>query len=103
MLRMYLVALLGLSLVVAKGDEPKPQWQRLLSGADARKAADLARQIEELETADRYAEAIRLREELLALRTRLQGADHWETVSEKWDLALRRKVAALPEEKRVGW
>jgi len=107
---MLLVALLGLSLVVvAQGDDPKPKtdakppWQWLLTGADARKAADLETRIAELEAADNYAEAIRRREELLALRMRGQGAEHWQTVDEKWNLAATTKVAALPPEKRAGW
>ena len=110
MSRMLAVAFLGLPLtVVATSDDskskidPKPQWQRLLTDADARKAADLEKRIGELEAADKYAETIRLIEELLALRTRLQGADHWETVNQKWELAAVKKVAALPEEKRAGW
>jgi len=110
MLRMLLVALLGLSLtVVVRADDPKPktdpkpQWQRLLTGDDARKAADLEKRAEELEKADRYAEAIMTAEELLALRTKVQGADHWETVDQKWELAALKQVAALSEEKRLGW
>jgi tetratricopeptide (TPR) repeat protein len=110
MRRMHLVALLGLSLAaIAPGDEsnpgtePKPPWQRLLTGDDARKAADLDQRIADREAADKYAEAIRLREELLALRTRVQGAGHWQTVDEKWDLTAATRVAALPAEKRAGW
>jgi len=110
MVRMLLVFWLGLSLaVMARGDDPKPKtdpkppWQRLLTGADARKAADLDKRIVELEAVDHYAEAIRLREELLALRTQEQGAEHWQTVNAKWALVATTKVAALPEEKRAGW
>ena len=110
MLRMHLVVLLGLSLVMAAvGDElkpktePKPPWQRLLTGGDARMAANLDKRIGELEEANNYTEAIRRREELLALRTRVQGADHWETVNEKWALAATTKIAALSAEKRAGW
>jgi len=104
MLRMLLVALLGLSLaVVAQADDPKPQRQRLLTEDDARKAADLGKRSAELENADRYAEVIVAAEELLALRTKVQGADHWETVSQKWRLGALKKVAALPDEKRLGW
>jgi tetratricopeptide (TPR) repeat protein len=110
MVRMFLVALLGLSLVViALGDdpkpgtEPKPPWQRLLTGADARQAADLEKRIAEREAGGSYAEATRLREELLALRTREQGADHWQTVEQKWALAATTKVATLGEEKRAAW
>jgi tetratricopeptide (TPR) repeat protein len=104
MLRMLLVGWLGLALaVVARSGDPKPQWQRLLTGADARKAADLEKRIAEREAADNYAEAIRLREELLALRTREQGAEHWQTVDARWVLTATKKVATLPPEKRAGW
>jgi tetratricopeptide (TPR) repeat protein len=104
MLRMLAVALLGLALaVVAQADDAKPPWQRLLTGDDARKAADLEKRVVELEAADNYAEAIRRHEELLALRTRVQGADHWQTVNQKWYLTATTKVAALTAEKRAGW
>jgi len=110
MLRILVVTLVGLALaVVAQGDDPKPRtdpkppWQRLLTGANAQKAADLKTRIAELEAADNYAEALRQREELLALRTREQGAEHWQTVNEKWALTATNKVAALPKEKRAGW
>ncbi len=110
MSRTLLVALLGLSpVVLALGDEPKqgagpkPPWQRLLTGADAQKAADLEKRIAELEAADNDKAVIRAREELLALRMREQGAEHWQTVDQKWALATATKVAALAEEKRAGW
>ncbi len=104
MLRMLLVSLLAFSVaVVAQGDDPKPQWQRVLTGDDGRKAADLEKRIAEVEAADNYAEAIRQREELLALRTRVQGAEHWQTVNAIWALTATTKVAALAEAKRAGW
>jgi tetratricopeptide (TPR) repeat protein len=110
MLRMLLVALLGLPpTVVAWADDPKPkadpkpQWQRLLTGDDAKKAAELQKQVDELDAADKHEEAIRAAEELLTLRTRAQGADHWETALLKWRLTAMKKVAALPDEKRLGW
>jgi tetratricopeptide (TPR) repeat protein len=104
MLRMLIVAVLGLSLLeVAFADEPKPQWQRMLTGDDAKKADELQKRIAELEAADKYAAAIQPREELLALRKKLQGDDHWETLIEKWTLVALKKVAALPEEKRSVW
>jgi hypothetical protein len=75
---MLLVTWLGLSLTVgvqADNSKPeaelKPQWQRLLTGADARKATELEKRIAEFENTDRYAEAIRTGEELLALRTKV--------------------------------
>src|SRR5947209_6450215 len=108
MLRMLLGTLLGLSLtVMARADEAKadvkPQWQRLLTADDAKRAAELANRVGELMHSDRCAEAVKAEEELLALRERVQGTDHWQTVSEKWALAMFRQVAALPEQKRLGW
>ena len=103
MVRMRLLAWLGLSLpLVALAADSKPPWQRLLGGDDAKKAAGLQGRIEKMEAADQYAEAIERKEELLALRTRVQGADHWETANEKWALTALKKVAALPAEKRAG-
>jgi tetratricopeptide (TPR) repeat protein len=103
-----LMAALSLA-VVATSDEPKsptnakPQWQRLVTGADADKVAELDKRLLELEAADNYAEAIRVAEELLTLLTRLQGSDHWHTVNVKWHLIAAKKVAVLPKEKRAGW
>ena len=47
--------------------EPKPQWQRMLTGDDAKKAAELAKRVAKSELADKYEEAIRLQKELLEL------------------------------------
>ena len=104
MVRMRLLALLGLSLaLVALAADSKPPWQRLLTGDDTKKAAGLQQRIKELETAGQYTDAIKLSEELLALRTKVQGAEHWETINQKWALTAVKKVAALPAEKRAGW
>ncbi len=104
MLRILLPGLLALSLAaLGWADDPKPPWQRLLTGADAKKAADLGTRIAEAENADRYADALAATEELLALRTQAQGADHWQTAEVKWALVTLQKVAALPPEKRLGW
>src|SRR3954462_4787099 len=86
-------------------DEPttKPQSQRMLAGADAKLAEELTDKSDAAARADKYDDVIKLCEELLALRTRVQGADHWETIDEKWTLDAARKVAPLPAEKRAGW
>jgi hypothetical protein len=104
MLRMITVSLLAASLaLVACADDPKPPWQRLLTGDDAKKAKELEKHSAELEAADNYAEAIRVGEELLALRTVRQGADHWQTKDQRSDVEAMKKVAALPKEQRAGW
>jgi tetratricopeptide (TPR) repeat protein len=95
--------LCGVVTAAAGSDAPKPPWQRLLTGDDAKKATGLQQRIEELENGDQYAEAIKRSEELLALRTKVQGAEHWQTIDQKWSLTALKKVAALPAERRAGW
>src|SRR5262249_26747669 len=83
--------------------DTKPPWQRLLSGDDARNGEELEKRAAELEKAGRHVEAITTAEELLAVRTKVQGGDHWETVKHRWSLAVMKKIAALPEAKRREW
>ncbi len=107
LLRFLVLALWPVAAIVAAepaaASEIKPPWQRLLEGDDTTKATDLQARIDEAEKADRYNEAIELHEELLALRTTVQGADHWETVNEKWLLDTNRKIAALDAAQRMAW
>jgi tetratricopeptide (TPR) repeat protein len=104
MSRTQLVVLLGLSVTLAApADEPKPQWQRLLTGEDAKKLEELQRQILALNAEHRFLEEIRLREEKLALRTKVQGTDHWQTIDAKWELASAKQFAELPVETWAAW
>ncbi|HET6884276.1 MAG TPA: tetratricopeptide repeat protein [Pirellulales bacterium] len=101
------LVIFGRALVLA--DEPtpalsdKPQWQRMLQGEDAKRAAELQKRISAAEQSDHYDEAITLHEELLALRRAAQGADHWEVMDQTWNLDATRTVAALPAERRAAW
>jgi tetratricopeptide (TPR) repeat protein len=94
----------------AAGDAgaPRAPWQRLLQGADARKAAELEKRVEQLQEAEKWAEAVRAAEELLELRQKAQGKDHWEAVTARWKVealqtvqgqgkALQKQYASLPE------
>ncbi len=83
--------------------DPKPPCERLLSGRDAARAEEFQKQIDAAEAADRYDDAIRLGEELLTLRTQVQGADHWEVVTTRWALNAARRLAQLPREQRDEW
>jgi CHAT domain-containing protein len=86
------------------GDEPKkPQWQRMLTGDDAKRVEKLHQKMNGLEAADDYTGAITVADELLTLRTKIQGDDHHETVSLKHQITALRKLAALPPDKRGGW
>ncbi len=71
-----------------------------LTGDDQKRGKELDEQIEKAEKSDRWEEAIARAEELLALRTRVQGPKHFETVSEEWRLKALRRVAAMAKEDR---
>jgi hypothetical protein len=83
--------------------EVKPQWQRTLTGDDAKTAGELQKRFDEAAAKDDYPGAIQASEELLRLRSKVQGADHWETIDRKAATTAFRKIAALPAEKRQGW
>src|SRR5437763_64843 len=91
-----LAALLAVGLLLA-ADAPagQPPYQRLLHADDAKLAAALEKRIGELRAKDQYAVAIQAAEDLLALRRRVQGADHHEAVDAQWEVAALTKVAAL--------
>jgi CHAT domain-containing protein len=97
--------LLLVAAALAEDPKPsdKPPYQRLLHGKDAEKAERLEEQAKLREAEDAYGEAIKAAEEVLALRQRLQGDDHWETATARWDVRTFQKVAALPAEKRAAW
>src|SRR5262245_13214251 len=82
--------------------EPKPHWQRLLTGEDAKKAADLTKRIQELDDADKRDEALKLAKELLALRIEWQGEDHYEVRDARLFLAdLERPPLTAAERKQL--
>ena len=82
------------------GQPPAPGLRKL-AGDDARRADKLGKAIEAALKADRWDEAIAKQEELLGLRTRVQGPKHFETVSEEWRLKTLRRVAPMSHEDRV--
>ena len=81
---------------------PAPGLQKL-TGADARRAVELDKAIEAALKADRWDEAIATSQELLGLRTRVQGPKHFETVDLEWRLKTLRRVAPRPYEDRVAY
>jgi hypothetical protein len=76
---------------------------RKLSGEDAKHAEELDKAIEAAIRADRWDDAIASAEELLALRVKVQGPTHFETVSDEWRLKALRRVAPMPKEDRVAY
>ena len=81
---------------------PAPGLQKL-TGDDARRAGEKKKAIEAALKADRWDEAIATSQELLGLRTRVQGPKHFETVDVEWRLKTLRRVAPMPYEDRVAY
>jgi len=76
---------------------------RKLTGDDAGRAGELNKAIAAALKADRWDEAIAKAQALFALRTRVQGPEHFETVNAEWRLKTLRRVAPLPREDRVAF
>jgi len=76
---------------------------RKLTGEDEKRAKQLEDQFDKALKADRWDEAIARAEELVALRTRIQGPKHFETGDAEWLLKTSRRVAPLPREDRVAY
>jgi CHAT domain-containing protein len=78
----------------------KPPYERLLQGEDKKQAAALEKQIMTAWAAAKFAEAITPAEQALALRRRVQGADHWLTGDAERMLETLRLAARLPAEQQ---
>ncbi len=74
-----------------------------LTGDDEKRAKQLDEQIDKALKADRWDEAIAMTQELLALRAKVQGRKHFETVNVQWHLKALRRVAPMPADDRVGY
>ncbi len=80
----------------------EPSSQRMLQGGDAQKAAALQKRVDDLRVAGKFAEAIAPGEELLALRKRVQGEEHWEAADAARLVRTLRLAAALPADKQAS-
>jgi tetratricopeptide (TPR) repeat protein len=74
-----------------------------LTGADAKLAEELDKAIAASLKADRWNEAIAKAEELLALRAKVQGPKHFETMDAEWLLKGLRRVAPMSKEDRAAY
>ncbi len=81
--------------------EALPPWQRMLSGRDSVLIAELEEQITELREEGDYAEAIPLAEQILDIRRRVQGEDHWEVINALNSVETLKYVSDLPREARA--
>jgi tetratricopeptide (TPR) repeat protein len=100
--------LLGCAVLAAAADaegpgRDKPPWQRLLQGDDASKAERLEQRLQELQEAEKFSAALEVAEELAALRSRVQGADHWEAVDARFAVEAVRKAARAGKEDKAAY
>lgn len=83
------LALVGLGL--AAEDKLSP-WQQLLAGEEAKKAKELQQQIDQHWEAGRFEDALKVAEQLIALRETQQGADHWQAADARWQREAIRRI-----------
>jgi tetratricopeptide (TPR) repeat protein len=95
--------LAGLPLSAAEPTAEKPPWQRLLQVDDARKAQMLESRLQELQQAGKFEEALAVAEELAALRTRVQGAGHWQAVNAQQVVEAVRKASRAGKEAQAKY
>src|SRR5437868_11932276 len=77
-------------------DKPKQApWQQRLRGADETRIRKLETEFEKLRDEASYRQALPIAQEILAIRTRVQGADHWETVLARWRLKTTERVLSV--------
>jgi CHAT domain-containing protein/tetratricopeptide (TPR) repeat protein len=79
----------------------KAPWQRMLTGDDAQRAAELEKKLGELGQADKFAEAQQVARQLVELRSRVQGANHWQTANARRIEDDLKRLERLPVEARA--
>lgn len=79
---------------------PKPPYERMLAGANARKAEQLETQTAMLRDMGKRDEAIKKANELLELRTKFQGDDHWEVRDVKQTIADMQRPPFTAEQQK---
>ena len=68
---------------------------RKLTGDDAKRAAELGTALETALESRRWHEAISRTDEIVSLRARIQGKDHFETANAVWQVKTVRRLAEL--------
>lgn len=76
--------------------DEKPPWQVVLIGEDKKRVEQLEERITKLREQSKYADAIPLAEEVLSIRLRVQGAEHWETADARCLLETIERIKDLP-------
>ena len=86
----------------AMGAAVPPSRLRVLSGDEAERVRAMAKTIEGLESQGRYDEAVAPAREVLAIRRRVQGEGHWETIGARFVEQKETRMADRPAEERAA-
>jgi hypothetical protein len=78
-------------------------YQLVLNGDMARKVMKLEQQVDKLQKAGKFAEAVAPAEEITELREKFQGADHWQVVDSRRTLQLCQKLARCSDGERADY
>ena len=99
------IVLVGLSAMGQTSTPSKAQTENLsprrLSGEDARRVEELEKAVAAAFDEQRWDEAIAQSEQVVALRTRVQGPKHFETVDAEWRVRKVRQLALMSKEDRA--
>jgi CHAT domain-containing protein len=93
-------------LTLARAEEPSrdvPPYKRVLTGEDARRVAELGKKLQELAVAGKYADAQEPAREIEKIRTRVQGANHWQTIDARALAQTVTRVAGLTAEEQADF
>ena len=88
--------LLGEDSKAAEARPEKAPWQRRLQAEDRKRVEELQKQFDALREAGKYTDALTPAREIFTIRTRGQGADHWETIYAKWQVKTLERILATP-------
>src|SRR5262245_54890204 len=95
-----LLFLLGVLVLSAAAEEKKEPWQITLSEASAKRAGLLQTRIDRMTANGNDEDAVKEAAELLEIRVREQGQDHWQTRDARQQLEDLRSNAKRPEAER---
>jgi tetratricopeptide (TPR) repeat protein len=98
-----LTAALSAEETAKKTDAVKPPWQRYLQGEDAKKAGEQEKQLAQLQEASKFSDALKTAEALAALRGKVQGKEHWQTVSARSEVEAIRRVLHQEKEEQTAY
>jgi tetratricopeptide (TPR) repeat protein len=91
----------GPAAAVAPPGTADAPYRRLLTGEDARRAAEWEKRIADLTEAGLWGEALTLARQLVELRTRLQGAAHWQAADAARNVQTLERLLALSRADRA--